>query len=61
MPWSAATRSGASPGKRKWSKGPITRDVFSAEKVPVDMKKIKQSHAMSGSQRRKKEGNISII
>jgi hypothetical protein len=32
----------------------MTENVFSAENVPVDMKKTKQSHRITGSQSAKK-------
>jgi hypothetical protein len=36
----------------------MTENVFSAENVPVDIKKTKQSHSITGSQSAKKLGRV---
>jgi hypothetical protein len=45
-----STCCGASPGKKKFRKGTMNREVCSAENIPVDIQKITPIQIITGSQ-----------
>ena len=49
-PWTSCICSGEMEGIRKWNRGSMIREVFSAENVPVDIQKIKLIQRNTGTQ-----------